>query len=176
MYAPILGPQKDIVIAILKSAEKHPEIQQNDIQVLLWTIIARARFADYSGQVKATAVTLLTPMQLTQLEGGMLGVLPKSLMEKAKSKLPATVQDAFEAENNIRKMVASGNSSFAEMEKSEDIERRARRSQRDAERKRLQKQADQDGRDRVPRHVPEPDTNSETLYGRRRASRRYATS
>ncbi|MBU2061355.1 MAG: hypothetical protein KKH44_05825 [Bacteroidetes bacterium] len=117
MYAPILGPQKDIVIAILKSAEKHPEIQQNDIQVLLWTIIARARFADYSGQVKATAVTLLTPMQLTQLEGGMLGVLPKSLMEKAKSKLPATVQDAFEAENNIRKMVASGNSSFAEMEK-----------------------------------------------------------
>lgn len=117
MYAPTLGPQKDIVIAILKSAEKHPEVNQNDIQVLLWTIIARARFADYSGQVKLTAVALLTPIELTKLEGGMLGVLPKSLMDQAKSKLPDALQDAFEAENNIRKMVASGNSSFAEMEK-----------------------------------------------------------
>jgi hypothetical protein len=117
MYAPTLGPQKDIVTAILKSAEQHPEINQNDIQVLLWTIIARARFADYSGQVKLTAVALLTPIELTKLEGGMLGVLPKSLMEQAKSKLPNALQDAFEAENNIRKMVASGNSSFAEMEK-----------------------------------------------------------
>lgn len=117
MFAPTLGPQKDIVIAILKSAEKHPEIKQNDIQVLLWTLISRARFADYSGQVKLTAVALLTPIELTKLEGGMLGVLPKSVMDQAKSKLPNALQDAFEAENNIRKMVASGNSSFAEMEK-----------------------------------------------------------
>ena len=60
---------------------------------------------------------MLTPLELTKLEGGMLGVLPKSLMDQAKSKLPNALQDAFEAENNIRKMVASGNSSFAEMEK-----------------------------------------------------------
>lgn len=76
MFAPVLGPKDDIVTAILKSAENHPEINQHDIQVLLWTIIARTKFADYNGSVKLTAVTLLTPLQLTKLEGGVLGVLP----------------------------------------------------------------------------------------------------
>lgn len=117
MYAPTLGPKKDIVISILKNAEKHPEIKQQDIQVLLWTIIARTRFADYSGQVKLTAVALLSPMELIHLEGGMLGVLPASLMNKAKSQLPDGVQNVFEAENKIRQMVVSGNYTYAEMEK-----------------------------------------------------------
>lgn len=117
MYAPTMGPKKDIVISILKNAEKHPEVNQHDIQVLLWTIIARARFADYSGQVKRTAIALLSPIELTQLEGGMLGVLPASIMNKAKAKLPDGVQSAFEAENKIRQIVASGNYSYAEIEK-----------------------------------------------------------
>lgn len=117
MFAPVLGPKDDIVTAILRSAENHPEINQNDIQVLLWTIIARTKFADYNGSVKLTAVTLLTPLQLTKLEGGVLGVLPGNLMEKAKDKLPDNLKAVFEAENKIRQLVASGNYSYAEMEK-----------------------------------------------------------
>ena len=55
----------------------------------------------------------------------------------------------------------SPGTSFIEMEKSDEIERHARQSQRDAERMRVEEKVDQDGRDRVPRHVPEPDTSSE---------------
>lgn len=117
MFAPVLGQKEEIVIAILKSAEKHPEVEQHDIQALLWTIIARTRFADYSGQIKLTAVKLLTPKQLTQLEGGALGVLPFDVMEKAKDQLPSGVKAVFEAENNIRQLVASGNYTYADMEK-----------------------------------------------------------
>ena len=47
----------------------------------------------------------------------MLGVLPASLMNKAKSKLPDGIQSVFEAENNIRQLVASGNYTYADMEK-----------------------------------------------------------
>jgi hypothetical protein len=117
MYAPILGPKKEIVTSILKNAEKHPEINQHDIQVLLWTIIARTHFSDYSGQVKMTAIALLSTRELANLEGGMLGVLPANVMNKAKSKLPEAVQDAFEAENKIRQLVSSGNYTYADMEK-----------------------------------------------------------
>ena len=117
MYAPTLGPKQEIVTTILKNAEKHPEIKQHDIQQLLWAIIARARFADFSGQLKLTAVALLSTAELTHLEGGMLGVLPASIMNQAKSKLPEAVQNVFEAENNIRQMVANGNYTYAEMEK-----------------------------------------------------------
>ncbi|MEH3112506.1 hypothetical protein [Pedobacter terrae] len=117
MFAPVLGQKEEIVVAILKSAEKHPEVDQHDIQALLWTIIARTKFADFSGQVKIAAVKLLTPKQITQLEGGALGVLPFDVMEKAKDQLPEGVKAVFEAENNIRQLVASGNYTYADMEK-----------------------------------------------------------
>ena len=117
MYAPTLGPKNEIVTTILKNAEKHPEINQRDIQELLWAIIAKARFADFSGQLKLTAMALLSTADLTHLEGGMLGVLPASIINQAKSKLPQAIQTVFEAENNIRQIVASGNYTYAEMEK-----------------------------------------------------------
>lgn len=116
MYAPTLGSKQEIVIRILKNAEQHPEIHQHDIQVLLWTIIARTRFADYAGQVKLTAIALLSPAELTHLEGGMLGVLPQNVMDKAKSTLPEGIQSIFEAENQIRQLVSTGNYTYEEME------------------------------------------------------------
>jgi hypothetical protein len=117
MLAPVLGPKKDVVILILKNGEKHPEVSQHSIQVLLWAIIARTRFVDMGNDIKLTASTLLTPPQLLMLEGGALGVLPANLMAKAKDQLPPAVQSVFEAENNIRRLAASGSSSYEEMEK-----------------------------------------------------------
>lgn len=117
LLAPVLGPKKEIVTTILKNAESHPNVTQHDIQVLLWAIIARTRLADYSTSIKLTATTLLTPADLLKLEGGALGVLPANLMDKAKGQLPPAIQAVFEAENNIRRLAASGNSTYEEMER-----------------------------------------------------------
>lgn len=117
MFAPVEGKKKEVVIAIIKSAEKHPDVKQSDIQMLLWTIIARTKFSDYSGSVKATAIRLLTPKQLLQLEGGALGILPFDVVQKAKDQLPNELKLVFEAENNIRNLVSSGSYSYAEFEK-----------------------------------------------------------
>jgi hypothetical protein len=117
MLAPVLGAKHDVVVAILKSGELHPNVSQHDIQALLWAIIARTRFADYGAPIKLTATTLLKPNELLMLEGGALGVLPANLMEKAKAQLPQPLQAVFEAENNIRRLAASGNASYEEMER-----------------------------------------------------------
>jgi hypothetical protein len=117
MYAPTNGSKKEIVTAILKSAENHPEIDQHKIQVLLWAIIAKTKFIDFSTEIKLTAVTLLTKKQLTQLEDGALGFLPDEVISQAKSKLPESVQTVFEAENNIRGLITSGSYTYQEMEK-----------------------------------------------------------
>lgn len=117
MLAPVLGPKHDVVVAILKSGESHPNVKQRDIQQLLWAIIARTRFADYNTTIKLTATTLLSPADLLKLEGGALGVLPASVMDKAKAELPSPIQAVFEAENNIRRLAASGNATYEEMEK-----------------------------------------------------------
>jgi hypothetical protein len=117
MFAPVLGPKEAIVISILKSAEKHADVSQHDVQILLWTIIARTKFIDYAGPVKLTAIKLLTPKELTQLEGGALGILPFDVVQKAKDQMPAGLQAVFEAENNIRQLIASGNYTYDDMEK-----------------------------------------------------------
>lgn len=117
MYAPTNGSKKEIVTSILKSAENHPEIDQHKIQVLLWAIIAKTKFIDFSTEIKLTAVTLLTKKQLTQLEDGALGFLPESVINQAKAKMPESVQSVFEAENNIRGLITSGNYTYQEMEK-----------------------------------------------------------
>ena len=68
----------------------------------------------------------------------------------------------------IQKEIDLRDASFAEMEKSEEIECRAKQSQRDAETMRLEEEFVNQGRDRAPRYVPEPDTNSETDLARHR--------
>lgn len=117
MLAPVLGPKKEVVVRILKSAEHHAGVQQQDIQVLLWAIISRTKFADMNTNLKLTASTLLSAQELLMLEGGALGVLPANLVEKAKGQLPNSLQSVFEAENSIRRLAASGSSSYEDMEK-----------------------------------------------------------
>ncbi|CAN1513655.1 hypothetical protein MCETHM1_00869 [Flavobacteriaceae bacterium] len=117
MYAPTNGPKKDIVTAILKSAEQHPEIDQHAIQVLLWAIIAKTKFINFDTEIKLTAVTLLNKKQLSQLEDGALGFLPDEIINEVKAKMPESLQTVFEAENSIRGLVSSGNYTYQEMEK-----------------------------------------------------------
>ena len=117
MYAQTNGSKKEIVSAILKSAEKHSEINQHDIQVLLWAIISKTKFINFNTEIKLTAIKLLTKKQISQLEDGALGFLPNDVINEAKSKLPESIQTVFEAENNIRGLITSGSYSYQEMEK-----------------------------------------------------------
>lgn len=117
MLAPVLGPKEEVVISLLKNAESHSNVSQRDIQELLWAIIARTRFADYNTRIKRTATILLSPAELLKLEGGALGVLPDNMVAKAKAELPQGLQAIFEAENNIRRLAASGSATYEEMER-----------------------------------------------------------
>jgi len=75
LYAPPKGPAEDAVMTIVRNSVNHPEIHQHDIQVLLWAIIARARFEDLDSSLKATAARLLTPRQLAALNRSALDAL-----------------------------------------------------------------------------------------------------
>src|SRR5689334_5632826 len=72
LYAPPKGPAEEAVMTIAHNSVKHPEIQQHDIQTLLWAIIARAKFEDLQPSLKNTATQLLTPQQLASLNRSAL--------------------------------------------------------------------------------------------------------
>src|SRR5262245_10041582 len=83
LYAPPKGPARDAVVTIVRNSVRHPEIDQHKIQLLLWAIIARAKFENLSTELKAVAGILLTPEQLAMLNRRGLDLLPGPVHQKA---------------------------------------------------------------------------------------------
>ena len=116
-YAPTKGPAEDAVISIVRNSVQRPQIEQHDIQVLLWAIIARSKFEDLSPQLKLTASQLLTPRQIAALNRTATNFLPAPLMNQAKANLPPMIQNILEAENQLRGLLSNANSSYEQMER-----------------------------------------------------------
>jgi hypothetical protein len=118
MYAPTVGKMDDIINAILYAHEtQHAEIPQRDVQVLLWAIIAKAKFKNLGGKTKLVAGLLLTPQQIVKLNGGMVETLGDEALSRNLVDLPAPVRAVMEAENKIRSMVESGIDEFEAFER-----------------------------------------------------------
>jgi hypothetical protein len=117
LYAPPKGPAEDAVMTIVRNSVQHPEIHQHDIQVLLWAIIARAKFEDLSSELKATASRLLTPRQLASLNRSALDALSGNALTDALGGVPEPLRQIAQAEAQLRQMLTTPGTSFAEMER-----------------------------------------------------------
>lgn len=116
LYAPTKGPAEDAVMSILRNSVNHPEIAQRDIQVLLWAIIARAKFEELPAPMKATAARLLTPRQLATLNRNALDLLPGPALNAAMERVPPLVRQVLQAEAQLRQLIVDPTASFAQME------------------------------------------------------------
>ena len=116
-YAPVEGPAKDAVLSIARNSYMHPEIPQQQIQQLLWAIVARAKFEDLTPELKAVAARLLTPKQLATLNRSALDVISGGPLQQALGKAPPGVRNILEAEARLRQMLTTPGATFAEMER-----------------------------------------------------------
>ena len=117
LYAPLKGPQSDIIRNILENSYLHPEIPQRDIQVLLWAVISRTRIKSMPAKMRRTAALLLTPKELFRINGGALGLIPKKLIRKVFADLPTSVRRVMEAEAHLRSMLTRASTSYDELER-----------------------------------------------------------
>ncbi len=117
LYAPPMGTAEEAVVSILRNSVQHPGIAQSDIQMLLWAIIARAKFEDLSSDLKMTAARLLTPNQIASLNRNAFDMVPGPVLDRAIAEAPPAVRAVLEAEAQLRQMLTSTTSSFAEMER-----------------------------------------------------------
>ena len=117
LYAPPEGPAEDAVMSIVRNSVNRPEIPQQRIQQLLWAIIARAKFEDLHGELKAAASQLLTPRQLASLNRSALDVLHGNALTDALGGVPEPLRQIAQAEAQLRRMLTSPGASFAEMER-----------------------------------------------------------
>ena len=116
LYAPLKGPQQKAVDAILRNSVDHPDIAQREIQLLLWAIIARAKFEDLAPNTKLAAARLLTPRQLASLNRNAIDVLTSNEVQGLIGGVPGPVRTVLQAEADMRRMLSTG-ASFAELER-----------------------------------------------------------
>jgi hypothetical protein len=71
----ITGYRKEIVESVLLNSRDNQDIDQRNIQLLLWSIVSGSNFNNLSYSVQSDAMKLLTPKQVFELKGGVLGVI-----------------------------------------------------------------------------------------------------
>ncbi|HRE74263.1 MAG TPA: hypothetical protein PK798_10175 [Flavobacteriales bacterium] len=116
-YAALNGPQKNLMISALTNAKKHPRLLQQDVQVLLWAIIARARFNDMNERLKVITLTLLNAKEILQMNKTGLGLIPKPFLAKMATQLPPLVYEIVRAENQMRQLFYNANTVYSEYER-----------------------------------------------------------
>jgi len=98
VYAPLQGPAEDVVATLLRNSLNHPEISQKEVQALIWAVVAGMRIDQLGSQRMATAAKLLTRPQI-----------------RALNDRPETAPTSH-AEGEVRRLLAGGTASFAEVE------------------------------------------------------------
>jgi len=71
----ITGYRKEIVESILLNSRDKNDIEQRNIQLLLWSTVSGSDYNKLSSSVKMDAARLLTPKQIFELKGGVMGVI-----------------------------------------------------------------------------------------------------
>jgi len=78
VQGPISGYRKDIIESVLINSRDQKDIDQRNIQLLLWSIVTCSNFNNLSYSVQSDAAKLLTPKQVFQLKGGVVGVIKEA--------------------------------------------------------------------------------------------------
>jgi hypothetical protein len=103
----ITGYRKDIVESILLNSGQHQDMDQRNIQLLLWSVVSGSDFNSLSYSVQADAMKLLTPKQIFELKGGVAGVV----------KNISTATGLLNANNDIKRLFETGLNSYEAYER-----------------------------------------------------------
>lgn len=75
LQGPVTGYRKEIVESVLLNSKGKQDIEQKNIQLLLWSVVSGSSFNKLPYQAQADARRLLTPKQVFELKGGVMGAI-----------------------------------------------------------------------------------------------------
>lgn len=115
VLAPMIGPRADLLRAVLSRAYGTPDITLDDVQTVVWAIMARARISSLAPAFRRSAERLLTEAERTSLDGRALGPLPDDLRDEVSTKLPTSLASLVFAESALRVALANPDATFADL-------------------------------------------------------------
>ena len=103
----VTGYRKEIVESVLRNSTGHPDLEQKNIQLLLWSVVSGSSFNNLSYSVQRDAMELLTPKQVFELKGGVLGLV----------KEVSSVTGLLNANSDIRRLFETSMASYEAYER-----------------------------------------------------------
>ncbi|MDB4951853.1 MAG: hypothetical protein JWM27_4502 [Gemmatimonadetes bacterium] len=117
IFAPPKGTAEDAVMSVVRNSVQHPNIDQHDVQLLLWAIVARAKFEDLDTRLQQVASQLLTPRQLATLNRSALDLVPGAALNSAMDRVPPLVRQVLQSEAQLRQMLTTPGTPYEQMER-----------------------------------------------------------
>lgn len=117
LFAPLAGPKEKIARTLIENWEQHPEIEQRQVQLLLWAIVAKTNFSKLSTELQLVAAKLLNKNDLSALGSTLTDYLSGEAISKLTSNLPEPAKRIMEIENKIRGLMYQANSSYDQIER-----------------------------------------------------------
>lgn len=108
LIAPLLGKNADMIESILDKSVQHPEIDQKDIQLLLWAIEAGTKFDDIPDGLKLRVKPLLSASDIVRLNVDI---------NDAVSLLPAELVELGNMYKNVREKIKNPKTTYEEIER-----------------------------------------------------------
>jgi hypothetical protein len=116
LYAPLKGTKKDLVYKLITNWKAHEEITQQQLQLLLWAIIAKTKFNNLSPDLKLVATKLLSDDDMAALSKVGMDFVSDELMKKAVLQMPEPAQKIIAIENAMRQKFYAAAVSYQEVE------------------------------------------------------------
>ena len=107
LQGPVMGYRKEIIESVLTNSRNKSDIDQRNIQLLLWSVVSGSNFNNLSHRVKADAVRLLTPRQIFELKGGVVGAIKEI----------SSATGILNANKDIQRLFEIGASSYENFER-----------------------------------------------------------
>ena len=95
--------------SVLVNSRSKPEIDQRNVQLLLWSVVSGSDFNKLSNRVQSDAMRLLTAKQIFELKGGVMGVV-----KTVANHLPSGITGG---NNDIYRLFEMGTSSYEAYER-----------------------------------------------------------
>lgn len=117
LLGPWKGPKAALIETILRRYSQNKNVSQQDTQLLIWAIIARAKPQSWQGGARTAALALLTQREMSDLGRDVVDFLSDEVMERVMRRADAALRPVYQAENQVRRAVSQANAPFGDLER-----------------------------------------------------------
>lgn len=108
LMAPLLGKKNTLVRSILQRSAEHPEVQQKDVQLLIWDVEAGCKFSNLPVDFQSRVKPVLTNEEIALMQ--------VDVKEIGSSLLPDNLKEAAMFYGNLRKKLVNPASTYEDIE------------------------------------------------------------